>query len=221
MFASTPLSLEFATQSGKGLIAFDNIVGGLCRGWLNDNPVDFCLEALNSVEKQYYVLSSLTSVVGWPSTPITATKIIVHPMNLKSNHWGVIIAKLRYIEAVHKMGVHIYMYEPLIDEEYHDDMEIEWDGITNKEGEVVKEEWVNAPQQPDFESCGVLVVSQAYSYVTENLQWQYSNVFKTNVKVMILQMLWMVLCNSRKRRLARSTVDKTKEINEQLHNQLK
>ncbi|POM76668.1 Hypothetical protein PHPALM_6062 [Phytophthora palmivora] len=120
-------------------------------------------------------------------------------------------------------------------------MEMEWDGNTNKEGEIVKEglrgfaerwcqksspkiklhmdpiEWVNAPQQHDFESCGVLVVSQAYSYVTENLH----NVSKTDVKAMRLRMLWMVLCNSRKRRLARSTVDKTKEINEQLHNQLK
>ncbi|POM76185.1 LOW QUALITY PROTEIN: Hypothetical protein PHPALM_6605 [Phytophthora palmivora] len=125
---------------------------------------------------QCYVLSSLTSVVEWPSTPktpITATKIILHPVNLKANHWSIIITKLRYNEAAHELRVHIFMYEPLIDEEYREDMEMESNGITNMTGELVKEglrgfverwcqksspniklhiypiEWVNAPQLPD------------------------------------------------------------------------
>ncbi|EGZ21225.1 hypothetical protein PHYSODRAFT_494041 [Phytophthora sojae] len=45
-FTSSRLRTEFVTLSNKVLISFDNIVGGICRGWLNDSPVDFCLETL-------------------------------------------------------------------------------------------------------------------------------------------------------------------------------
>ncbi|KAL3657607.1 hypothetical protein V7S43_017411 [Phytophthora oleae] len=47
-FASWKLRTKFVTPSGKGLIGFENVVGGLCRGWLNDSHVDFCLEILAS-----------------------------------------------------------------------------------------------------------------------------------------------------------------------------
>ncbi|KAG3023774.1 hypothetical protein PC128_g12310 [Phytophthora cactorum] len=45
-FTSSRLRTEFATLSGKGTISFENIFGGLCRGWLNDSHVDFCLKNL-------------------------------------------------------------------------------------------------------------------------------------------------------------------------------
>lgn len=48
MFTSSRLRTEFATLSGKAQISFDNIVGGLCRGWLNGSPIDFSLETLGA-----------------------------------------------------------------------------------------------------------------------------------------------------------------------------
>ncbi|KAF1782501.1 hypothetical protein GQ600_12261 [Phytophthora cactorum] len=45
-FTSSRLRTEFATLSGKELFSFENIFGGLCRGWLNDSHVDFCLKNL-------------------------------------------------------------------------------------------------------------------------------------------------------------------------------
>ncbi|ETI54306.1 hypothetical protein F443_02848 [Phytophthora nicotianae P1569] len=247
-FTISRLSSEFAPKSGKGIIAFDNIVGGLCRGWLNDSPVDFCMESLSEVVEQCYVLSSLTSAVGWPrlpTSPIIATRFILHPFNLKQNHWGVIIARLRYNAAADRLKVHVYLYEPLIDDEYHEDMEAEWNGITDNENKLVKEglrgfverwcqasapntklevdpiKWVEKPQQPDYASCGAFVVGQAYSYVTENLLWQHTKVSKDDVQVMRLRMLWMIMCNSRERRRSRATIEKAKAIGDKLLDELK
>ncbi|KAG3252473.1 hypothetical protein PI124_g2925 [Phytophthora idaei] len=97
-FASTRLRTEFGALSGQGLISFENIVGGLCRGWLNDSPIDFCLETIVASVEGAFGLSSLTWAVGWPTmpnTPIGEIKFIVNPANLKANHWGIIIVRLK------------------------------------------------------------------------------------------------------------------------------
>ncbi|KAJ8542584.1 hypothetical protein ON010_g12229 [Phytophthora cinnamomi] len=80
-FTSSRLRSEFVTQSGNGLIMFDNIVGGIGTGWLNDSCIDFCLEAMATPERNCYVLSLLTGAVGWPKTPKESLgnfKFIVH-----------------------------------------------------------------------------------------------------------------------------------------------
>eukprot|EP00644_Phytophthora_capsici_P014786 jgi/Phyca11/124193/e_gw1.53.336.1 len=90
-FTSCPLSSEFATSTGNGFITFADIVGGLCRAWLNDSPVGFCLESIAGGVGHCLVQSTLTWSVGWPSTPkapITDKQFIIHSMNLNGNHWG-------------------------------------------------------------------------------------------------------------------------------------
>ncbi|EGZ06300.1 hypothetical protein PHYSODRAFT_418207, partial [Phytophthora sojae] len=138
-FTSSRLRTEFVTLSNKVLISFDNIVGGICRGWLNDSPVDFCLETLARSVGKCHVLSSLTWAIGWPSLPKTAlaaTNFIIHPVNLHADHWGLIILRLHYTAKTSKLRVHVYMYEPLIDDDYHHEMEIVWTGIPkDKENE--------------------------------------------------------------------------------------
>ncbi|POM66549.1 Hypothetical protein PHPALM_17574 [Phytophthora palmivora] len=141
-FATSPLSLEFATPSGKGLISFDNIVGGVCNGWLKTVLWGFYLEYLAGVMGGCYVLLTLTTSVGWPRTPaipICFTKVVLQSVNMKANHCGIIVAQLHYVEATHKLLVFAYMYEPLIDDDYRDDMENVWNGVTNGEKNVVQE----------------------------------------------------------------------------------
>ncbi|KAG3106102.1 hypothetical protein PI124_g13189 [Phytophthora idaei] len=45
-------------------------------------------------------------------------------------------------------------------------------------------EWIETLQQPDAVSCGVLVVAQVNSYLTEGMQLQEYNVLKRDVSVM-------------------------------------
>lgn len=243
-FASTHFSCEFVPLSGNCVVSFENIVGGLCTGWLNDSPIDFCLSHLACVTEQCYTLTSLTWSVGWPKVPkapIAATKFIIHPVNLSDSHWAVIIVHLQYIDATDTLRVNVYMYEPLIDEGYRDAVETVWEGIKKlvKEGlssfvarwcqatapnttlRVAPIEWIETPQQPDTNSCGVLVVAQAYSYVIGDLEWQRCNVSKEDVNVMRLRMLWTILSNSRQTGPDRAAAVKTKTIHGKLVEELK
>ncbi|ETP37581.1 hypothetical protein F442_14608 [Phytophthora nicotianae P10297] len=247
-FASCRLSAEFVTPSRGCFITFENVVGALCKGWLNDSPIDFCLEVIGSTAEKCHVLSSHTTSTGRPKTPkklITDTKFIIQPVNLKRSHGGVVITTLHYLESADILRVHPYLYEPVIDEEYHEDMEEVWKGIKDQENKVVMEglrgfvkrwcqastpttklriypiEWVEVPQQPDYASCGVFVVAQAFSYVHGNLQWQHCNVSKTDVQVMRLRMLWLILCKSRESPMARGKVERMKKIHDQLLKELK
>ncbi|KAK1937157.1 hypothetical protein P3T76_009935 [Phytophthora citrophthora] len=38
---SSALSAEFTTPPGKGLIRFENVVGSVCKGWLNDSTIEY------------------------------------------------------------------------------------------------------------------------------------------------------------------------------------
>lgn len=92
-FASSPLRAAFATRSNTLWLGFDNIIGALCRGWLSDCAVDFCLEAIAWSIGQTLMLSALFGVVGWPTipkTPILETNFTVHSVNLNANHWRLI-----------------------------------------------------------------------------------------------------------------------------------
>ncbi|GMF22248.1 unnamed protein product [Phytophthora fragariaefolia] len=40
-FTSSRLSTEFISPCGKEVINFENIVGGVSKGWMNDSPIDF------------------------------------------------------------------------------------------------------------------------------------------------------------------------------------
>ncbi|KAG7375381.1 26S proteasome non-ATPase regulatory subunit 11 [Phytophthora pseudosyringae] len=216
-FTSSRLRTEFVTLSGGGIISFEHIVGSLCRGWLNDSPIDFCLDTIGAAVGNYIGLSSLSWALGWPRTPksrLADIKFIVHPVNLRANHWGVIIACLKYDKAQQKLRVYTYMYEPLIDDDYHEEMETVWDGIAKVEGGEERDEreglrgfverwheesmpesllvvdpieWVEVPQQPDFACCGIMVVAQVHNYLTENLERQQYQVTKNDVKVMRLR----------------------------------
>ncbi|ETP30670.1 hypothetical protein F442_20388 [Phytophthora nicotianae P10297] len=53
--ASSRLLTEFVALSGNGTITFENILGGLCRGWLIDSHIDFWLRMLGSVVGYHYV----------------------------------------------------------------------------------------------------------------------------------------------------------------------
>lgn len=93
-FSSSRLRTEFVARSGGGRINFEHIVGSLCRGWINDCPIDFCLETMGASVGNCFLLSSLSWIIGWPTQPklrLADIKFIVHPVNLKGNHWGVII----------------------------------------------------------------------------------------------------------------------------------
>ncbi|GMF59440.1 unnamed protein product [Phytophthora fragariaefolia] len=57
------LRTTFVTRTNSVLVGFDNIIGSLCRGWLNDSAVDFCMEAIVGSVGQYLLLSTLTGVV--------------------------------------------------------------------------------------------------------------------------------------------------------------
>ncbi|GMF44425.1 unnamed protein product [Phytophthora fragariaefolia] len=60
-------------------------------------------------------------------------------------------------------------------------------------------EWVATPQQPDATSCGVLVVAQVHNYLTGNIDRQYYRVFKNDVKIMRLRLMWVIMHLSHER----------------------
>lgn len=184
--------------------------------------------------------------MGWPrtpKTPLSNTKFIIHPVDLKAKHWGIIIVRLHYNDVTQKLRVHVYMYEPLIDDDYHEEMETVWERLAKDEdneneglrgfldlwhqasvpkGKLVIDpiEWVDTAQQPDLSSCGVLVVAQAHNYITGNLQRQNYNVSKQEVKAMRLRMLWMIMCYAQERTISDSDAAKNSKIHQQLLDQL-
>ncbi|KAG1694541.1 hypothetical protein DVH05_021047 [Phytophthora capsici] len=100
-------------------------------GWLNDSPVDFCLERIAEEVGHCFVLSTLAWGVGWPAAPkdpITGSS----PDEFEWKPLGVVIVRLHYDEATEKLNVRVYMYEPLIDKDYHEKMEMVWGGVMEK-----------------------------------------------------------------------------------------
>ncbi|KAF1782529.1 hypothetical protein GQ600_2779 [Phytophthora cactorum] len=146
-----------------------------------------------------------------------------------------------------KGHAHVYMYEPLIDEEYREDMEVVWEGIPKNEDDEESEEkeglrgfverwhevtmpstkliidpieWVETPQQPGSSSCGVLVVAQAYNYISGDIERQTYNVSKNDVKVMRLRML-RVIMHSKEQMMSDSDAATATEIDKKLQVELK
>ncbi|KAG1688240.1 hypothetical protein DVH05_003846 [Phytophthora capsici] len=69
--------------------------------------------------------------VGWPAAPkdpITGSS----PDEFEWKPLGVVIVRLHYDEATEKLNVRVYMYEPLIDKDYHEKMEMVWGGVMEK-----------------------------------------------------------------------------------------
>ncbi|ETI49472.1 hypothetical protein F443_06685, partial [Phytophthora nicotianae P1569] len=201
-FASSPLRTTFVTRSNTLWLGFDNIIGALCQGWLNDSAVDFCLEAIVGSIGQSLMLSTLLGVVGWPTSPKTQilyTKFIVHPVSLSANHWGLITVRLYCDVATKTLQVQVFIgYQ-----------------VTISPVERIK-----TPQQPDAISCGVLVIAQAYSYLTESMRLQEHGVSKRDVGVMRLRMIWMVVSHSKERSNSVYDADKANRIRELLQKQL-
>ncbi|ETO73167.1 hypothetical protein F444_10858 [Phytophthora nicotianae P1976] len=247
-FASSRLLTEIRTLTGTGSTTFENILGGLCRGWLNDTHIDFCLRAIGGAVGGCYVISSLMWDFGWPSTPkipIGQVNFVLHAVHLDDNHWGVVIIHLQTTNT--SVRVHVHMYEPLISECYHKSMEKVWEGIPKddhdsategKEGlrgyldrwltvskpnsEIVIEnvEWVLSPRQPDGSSCGVLVVAQCYNYVTGNITEQTYDVSKNDVKVMRLRIQWTILHMSKEIPISDTDAATTTETLQKLQKEL-
>ncbi|ETP47172.1 hypothetical protein F442_06722 [Phytophthora nicotianae P10297] len=229
-FASSPLRTTFVTRSNTLWLGFDNIIGALCQGWLNDSAVDFCLEAIVGSIGQSLMLSTLLGVVGWPTSPKTQilyTKFIVHPVSLSANHWGLITVRLYCDVATKTLQVQVFMYEPLIDEEYQEQMIASGKEFCNTRERIIgyqvtisPVERIKTPQQPDAISCGVLVIAQAYSYLTESMRLQEHGVSKRDVGVMRLRMIWMVVSHSKERSNSVYDADKANRIRELLQKQL-
>ncbi|ETN05506.1 hypothetical protein PPTG_14226 [Phytophthora nicotianae INRA-310] len=140
---------------------------------------------VNSREK-CLSLSSLSWELGWPrtpSTPLGEYEYIINPVNMRASHWDIIVIRLTYVDTPKKiLRVQVYMYEPLMDEEYHDDLEVVMKGVAKDDEKNIAEkegirgflerwhaatadnvpliinpvEWIKAPEQPDGSSCGVL-----------------------------------------------------------------
>ncbi|OWY96644.1 hypothetical protein PHMEG_00033042 [Phytophthora megakarya] len=247
-FASCRLRTQFLTLSGKGMICFDNIIGHICRNWLNDSVIDFCMETIGTFIGNCYVLSSLMWSVVWPKLPRTSirdTKFIVNPVNLDSNHWGVIIVRLSYKGGSNNvLRAQACMYEPLVDEgdehsvgrspkDLNDKNSNEQEGFRSwlqrwhKESMlecnfvISKAEWVKWPHQPDATSCGVLIVAHTYNYLTENTEGQKCKVSKSDVTVMRLRMLWTIMHRSKELSISKHDAATTANINQKLQDQLK
>ncbi|EEY58428.1 26S proteasome non-ATPase regulatory subunit 11, putative [Phytophthora infestans T30-4] len=96
-FSDRRLRSEYATKCGKVTICFEDVVGRVCRGWLSDSSIDFCLSEIAASTEGCRVLSSLLWQIGWPATPrvqLRDIKFVVHPVNLSASHWGTIIVNL-------------------------------------------------------------------------------------------------------------------------------
>ncbi|GMF56077.1 unnamed protein product [Phytophthora fragariaefolia] len=192
-------------------------------------------------------LSSLYWNVGWPKLPkilLADLKFVIHTVNFTATHWGVIIVQLHNFKKLKKLRVHVYMYEPLKNDDYHEGMEEVWKGIFkdggNKEREGLRNflvrwhiaytsdtelsfdpiDWVEVPQQPGLSSCGVMVVAQLYNFVTGNFDRQHCQVTKTAVKVMRLRMLWIIMCYSQERSISPDDTASVDKIQQQLLKQL-
>ncbi|KAE9047748.1 hypothetical protein PR001_g4077 [Phytophthora rubi] len=199
-------------------------------------------------------LISFDNIVGGicratPKEPLGNIKFVVHPVNLNASHWGIIIVRLSGKATPRAiLRVHVYMYEPLIDDAYHKNMEEVWNGIPKGENDEESQgkeglrgfierwhkasipssklridpiEWVERPQQPDGASCGVLVVAQAHNYLTGNEERQNYNVSASDVKVMRLRMLWVIMHLSHERSMSESDATTTSKIHQKLQDELK
>ncbi|KAE9109942.1 hypothetical protein PF010_g11350 [Phytophthora fragariae] len=140
------------------------------------------------------------------------------------------------------------MYEPIIDDAYHKNMEEVRNGIPKGENDEESQgkkglggfierwhkvsmpssklridpiEWVERPQQPDGASCGVLVVAQVRNYLTGNEERQNYNVSSNDVKVMRLGMLWVIMHLSHERSMSESDATTTRKIHQKLQDELK
>ncbi|OWZ14076.1 hypothetical protein PHMEG_00012498 [Phytophthora megakarya] len=177
-FASCRLRTKFLTLFGKGMICFDNIIGHICRNWLNDSVVDFCMETIGT---------------------FIDTKFI-NPVNLDSNHWGVIIVRLSYKgDSNNVLSAQVCMYEPLVDEGYHQRDE-------NTVAQGVDDGMRSA---------------HTYNYLTENTEGQNCKISKSDVTVMRLRMLWMIMHHSKELSISKHDAATTAKINQKLQDQLK
>ncbi|POM68644.1 26S proteasome non-ATPase regulatory subunit 11 [Phytophthora palmivora] len=238
-FTNCRLRSAFSTRCDKVTIPFEELVGSVCRGWLSDSSIEFCLSEIAASARGCCVVSSLLWQIGWPASPrdqLGDYKFVVHPVNLSGSHWGIIIIQLEFSGG--QLHVLPHMYEPLIDDCYHEEMETIWNG-DKREGlrgfidrwhqasspgskmNVDPVTWVDAPQQPDNSSCGVLVVAHAHSVVAGNADLHCYNVSKTDIDVMRLRMLWLMLLGSRERRMPKVDASKAAEIDQKLQDQLK
>ncbi|KAG6943921.1 hypothetical protein JG687_00018161 [Phytophthora cactorum] len=157
--------------------------------------------------------------------PLADIKFNIHPVNLKSNHWGIIL--VRPIEVTRKrLRVHVFLYEPLIDDGYREDVETVWTGIEKnpnddesqgKEGlRDFVERWLQATS-PGFKLC----IDAAYNFFTGYPELQHYNVSKANVKVMRLRMLWVIMHYFQEQCMSKDDADKTTKIHVQLQKELK
>ncbi|POM78845.1 Hypothetical protein PHPALM_3579 [Phytophthora palmivora] len=238
-FTNCRLRSAFATRCDKVTIPFEELVGSVCRGWLSDSSIEFCLSEIAASAGGCCVVSSLLWQIGWPATPrdqLGDYKFVVHPVNLNDSHWGIIIIQLELSGGqLHALP---HMYEPLINDCYHEEMETIWNGdkqeglrgfidrwykSSNPGGKMNVDPvtWVDAPQQPDSSSCGVLIVAHAHSVVAGNADLHCYNVSKTDVDVMRLRMLWLMLLRSRERRMPKVDAFTASEIDQKLQDQLK
>ncbi|KAF4139237.1 hypothetical protein GN958_ATG11597 [Phytophthora infestans] len=82
-------------------------------------------------------------------------------------------------------------------------------------------EWIEAQQQPDGASCGVLVVAQAHNYLFGNVEQQNYGVSNRDIKVTRLGMLWVIMNLNKENILSSSDALKTKKIQQKLEDELK
>ncbi|KAK1929226.1 Zinc finger SWIM domain-containing protein 3 [Phytophthora citrophthora] len=157
-------------------------------------------------------------------------------ISLSGSQWGIIIIQLELSGG--QLHVRPHMYEPLIIDCYHEEMETIWNGVKREGLRGFIDRWhkssnpgskmnvdpvtgVDARQQPDNSSCGVLIVAHAHSVVTGSADLHCYNVSKIDVDVMRLRMLWLMLLWSRERRIPKVDASTAAEIDQKLQDQLR
>ncbi|ETI42142.1 hypothetical protein F443_12675 [Phytophthora nicotianae P1569] len=204
---------------------------------------------VNSREK-CLSLSSLSWELGWPrtpSTPLGEYEYIINPVNMRASHWDIIVIRLTYVDTPKKiLRVQVYMYEPLMDEEYHDDLEVVMKGVAKDDEKNIAEkegirgflerwhaatadnvpliinpvEWIKAPEQPDGLAVVFWVVAQVHSCLTGNMKRQIYSVSKNDVKVMRLRMLWVIMMHSDEQNMSKSDAEANRETHKKLEDEL-
>ncbi|GMF16237.1 unnamed protein product [Phytophthora fragariaefolia] len=179
VFDGVYLGSQLRLTTGESVLKVDNLVGMLARDqMLNDPMIDFRIRYICSTLGDCYALDWFAPDLGSPpppSTPISSFHYVVMPAHLSGIHWGIIIVRIAYM--IQNASITPYYYEPLCGSSYRATME-----------DLV---WLDAPEQPDETSCGVLCIAQAYSILKD--RFSLTNVFVTQDDVAVMRIMWIIM----------------------------
>ncbi|KAG1712964.1 hypothetical protein DVH05_000694 [Phytophthora capsici] len=209
VLGNSSLKSMFRPSTGPNTVKVETLVGMLARDkWLNDAVIGFSIRCICNKLRDCYALDSLSPTMGYGKLPderIANFNYVVLPVNLDHNHWGIIIIRLNYRLTTPSMTP--YYYEPLCKTHYRPAIEDiygstvipflrDWHTgtVPSSEYPVVESGvWIEAPQQPDESSCGVLIIAHAYDLLSGGFRLSRRAVTPDDVAVMRLRILWIIL----------------------------